>query len=189
MNPDFVYWKSSTVKDVAVVTKLYGVQDVHDMAYGLPIAHRFPDTAEFRFDPEFKRNTLLADCLINVASMLLCSARLKDFIAAKNPEKVEYLPVRVVDIKGKPVDAPFFIVHPIEPVDCIDFAQSQVKRSAVDPDSILTVQHLEIDSSKVAPARLLLRPKGYANVILIRRTLMADIEAAGFTGAGWREIK
>lgn len=189
MNPDFVYWKSATVKDAAAVTKLYGVDDVHDIAYGVPVAHRFPATAEFRFDPEFKRNTLLADCLINVASMLLCSARLKDFIASRNPEKVEYLPVRVVDIKGKPVEASYFVVHPIEPVDCIDFAKSQVKRSAVDPDSILTVQHLEIDGSKVPAAQLLLRPKGHANVILIRRTLMAEIEAAGFTGVGYREIK
>lgn len=188
MNPGFVIWKTRAVKDGAVVTDLKGVARAHAMANGESFEKIFPPTAEYHFNPDFKRNTLLVDCLINVGTRIVASERLKDFIQARQPEKVEYLPVRVLDLKGKPVAAPYFIVHPIDPPDCIDYTKSKIDQAASDPD-FLSIDALVIDETKVPPKRLLFRAKSYPDKLLLRREFALEIENAGFTGTGWLEIK
>ncbi len=188
MNPGFVYWKTRSVKEGAVVTDLQGVARAHAMANGESFEKIFPATAQYTFSPDFKRNTLLVDCLINVGTRIVCSERLKNFVKERSPEKVEYLPVRVLDHKGKPVEAPFFIVHPIDPPDCIDHAKSKIDLAASDPD-FLSIDSLVIDETKVSPKRLLFRAKSYPDKILLRREFALEIENAGFTGSGWLEIK
>jgi hypothetical protein len=188
MEPAFVSWKSRSVKNGAAVTDLQGVDRVYAMMDGESFKDVFPLGAAFHFNPDFKRDTLLVDCLINIENMLVVSERLKNFIQGKNPDKVEYLPVTVHDHKGKAVADPYFIIHPIDPPDCIDFPKSNVTWSQMDTSSIQFVDHLEIDATKVAPSRLLFRAKAYPGAILLRREFALEIEAAGFKGAGWRAV-
>ena len=188
MERAFVSWKTRSVKNGAAVTDLRGVDRVYAMMDGESFKNGFPAGAAFHFNPDFKRDTLLVDCLINIENMLVCSERLKSFIQAKSPDKVEYLPVTVHDHKGKGVADPYFIIHPIDPPDCIDFAKSDVTWSAMDKSTIQFVDHLEFDEARVAPSRLLFRAKAYNGAILLRREFAREIEAAGFKGAGWREI-
>ncbi|HZE90448.1 MAG TPA: DUF1629 domain-containing protein [Rhizobacter sp.] len=188
MSNPFVQFDTVAVKNAAAVMDLQGVANSEDMMDGVSFKKAFPSTAAFHFNPDFKRNTLLVDCLVNVENMMVCSARLKDFIQAKKPDKVEYLPVAVVDLKGKAVADAYFIVHPIDPPDCIDVANSDVTLSALDPGVIRYAEHIEIDASKVPEGRLLFRPKTFPGILLLRRELALDIEKAGFTGIGWDEI-
>lgn len=189
MNNRFVRFDTVAVKNAAAVMDLRGVPDSEYMLLGESFKDRFPSTAAFHFNPDFKRNTLLVDCLINVESMMVCSERLKDFIQGKNPDKLEYLPVTVFDIKGKPVAASYFVVHPIDPPDCIDVAKSDVTWSAFDSTSIEYAEHVEIDETRVPPGRQVFSPKSFPSMLLLQRELALDIEKAGFTGIGWDEIE
>ena len=119
---------------------------------------------------------------------MVCSERLKDFIQGKNPDKLEYLPVTVFDIKGNSVAASYFIIHPIDPPDCINAAKSKVTWSAFDPTSIEYADHIEIDETRVPPGRLVFSPKSFPGMVLLQRELALAIEKAGFTGIGWAEI-
>lgn len=189
MNNRFVRFDTVAVKNAAAVMDLRGVANSEDMMGGASFKDVFPSTAAFHFNPDFKRNTLLVDCLINVENMMVCSERLTDFICSKSPDKVEYLPVTVFDIKGKPVAASYFIVHPIDPPDCIDVAKSDVTWSALDPTTIRYAEHVEIDEARVPAHRLIFRPKSFPGMLLLERELALDIEKAGFTGIGWDEIE
>ena len=189
MNNRFVRFDTVAVKNAAAVMDLRGVPDSEYMMVGESFKDRFPPTAAFHFNPDFKRNMLLVDCLINVENLMVCSQRLTDFIRSKNPDKVEYLPVTVFDIKGKPVEAPYFIVHPIDPPDCIDVAKSDVTWSAFDSTSIEYAEHVEIDEARVPPCRLVFSPKSFPGMFLLQRELALAIEKAGFTGIGWNEIQ
>ena len=188
MTSPFLMWEPDSVKNGFLVTELFGVERVHRMKKGESFEAIFPKKAHFRFDPDFKRNTALVDCVLNIHGMMLCSERVKDFVMAKQPEALEVLPVPVLDHKKKPVEASYFLLHPTMPPDCIDFKRSKVERSPDLPELIMDASHLVIDPAKVPAARLIFRPKGYHGVLLIRRELVAELRAAGFSGAGGREL-
>lgn len=189
MNQALVSFESCAVKKGVFVMDLEGVEDSYDMVDGKSFKDRFPSAATFRFDPDVKKNTVLPDCLINVESMMVCSERLKNFIQNKNPDKVEYLPVKIFDLANKEIAASYFIIHPIDPPACIDFSTSEVTWSKQDPQSIRYYKHLEIDENKIAPTRLLFRPKACPGVILLQREFAIEMIEGGFTGMGWREIE
>lgn len=188
MQASFVQWDTAVVKHGAVVMRLNDVDRRHALADGESFEAIFPAKANFDFDPDLKRNTVLVDFMLNKEDVLLCSERVKDFVQARHPARLEYLPVTVLDHKGQPVGAPYFILHPVDPPDCIDRANSKLTMSDFDPDDIWEAEHLAIDESKVPAERLIFRPKAYNSVILLRRELAQDLVAAGFTGAGWKEI-
>lgn len=188
MTSPFVMWHPSSVKNGFLVTELLGVDQVHRMKDGESFAAIFPKSAHFRFDPDFKRNTVLVDCVLNIDQMMLCSERVKDFVMDRKPECLEVLPVRVIDHKKQPVESPYFILHPVMPPDCIDLKRSKVERSPDVPEIIIDAPHLVIDPAKVPTGRLIFRPKGYKHALLICRALVEDLKAAGFSGAGGREI-
>jgi len=185
----FVIWKSRPIPHGCSVTELHGVERVFLLNKGYSALASFPKKAEFRFDPDFPRNTVLADNLINSEMMIVCSERLKIFLEASLVEKVEYLPVHLKDHKSKQVAQFYYIIHPIEPPDCIDFEQSIVEWSGVDKESILLVKKLVIDDSKVENNRLLFRPKSFYNITLIDRDLAVAIDGQGVTGVGWIELE
>ena len=189
MSNRFVQFDTVAVKHAAAVMDLRGVHDSAYMSLGESFKDRFPSTAAFHFNPDFKRNTRLVDCLINVMNMMVCSERLTDFIRSKKPDKVEFLPVTIFDMKDKPVAASYFIVHPIDPVDCIDVAASDVTWSVLDPTTIRYAEHVEIDEARVPPQHLIFRPKSFPGMLLLQRELALDIEKADFTGFGWNEIE
>jgi hypothetical protein len=185
----FVEWDPCSVKDGAVLTNLQGVDRVFALDDGESVVNGFPQGAHFRFDPEFKRDTLPVDFYINVDSMMVCSNRAKEFISASGPEAVEYLPVTVFDHKGKALAERHWIVHPINPPDCIDLASSKVTWSSLDPDSIQRFRHLELDAARVPAARQLFRPKACPRLLALRRPFAEALVQQGFSGARWKEIK
>lgn len=185
----FVAWHTRSVKRGARLGRLVGVNEVFRLLDGESVVETFPRDAAFHFDPDFKRDTQPVDCFLTVERLLVCSQRLRAFIEARAPEHVEYLPVTVFDHAGTPLVGPFFVVHPTDPPDCIDFQKSIVTWSASDPTSLLDVEHLEIDATKVPSGRLLFRARSLRSLFLLRANFALDLERAGFTGAGWLELE
>lgn len=188
MNP-FVAWSSRPVEGGAVLTQLQGMDRAFAMDDGESFAGAFPTGAHFRFDPDFKRDTLPVDFYINVDGMMVCSARAMEFIRAQLPDAVEYLPVGILDHKGRRLAQPHWIVHPIDPPDCIDLDASKVTWSSLDPDSIQRYRHLEIDPGRVPAGRQIFRPKACPSLLALRRGFAETLVQQQFSGAGWKEIK
>ena len=109
-------------------------------------------------------------------------------LAARSPSGLEYLPVTIFDHRRVALPEPAFVIHPIEPVDCIDLSRSRLEWSVSDPTAIEEVDHLELDASKVPASRLLFRAGALKRSVIVRRELMLEIEQAGFTGVGWKKI-
>lgn len=188
MHQEFVQFDTVAVKGGVVVMDLQGVDGAFDLTDGASVQASFPATAAFHFNPSFKRNKQLADCLVNVEGMMVCSARLKAFIESKMAEGLEYLPVRLVDLEGRVVPDPYFIIHTIEHVDCIDLAKSSVTWSTIDPTSIRFAKHIELDPARVPDRRLIFRPRSFPGLLLVRRDLADEIEQLGFSGIRCRPI-
>jgi hypothetical protein len=183
-----VVWKKKAEPHGVVLHELLGVEDTWELLEGVPRAATFPADASFTMHPDFPRHLRFTDALLNTDTLLVASLRLKEFREARAVRFIEYLPVTIVDHRGRPAPPPYFIVHPIEPVDCLDLDACEPEWSRVDPESIQRVKRLAIDERRLDERRDLFRPKSFYDVILASRGLAQAIDAAGFTGVRWVEL-
>jgi Immunity protein family (Imm11) len=188
MDSDYVIWSSEDVTDACHIEEPEGLDRVWELTEGVPRATTFPEDVAFRMNPDYPYNTLLIDNLKNTSLLIVGSRRLKEFLEERVLQKVEYLPVTIIDHKGRTASTEYFIIHPIDPIDCLDLDQSGVRWSVLDDQSIDKVERLVIDRSKIKQDRLLFRFKYYENVVLIQREIAQSIKAAGFTGVRWVEL-
>jgi hypothetical protein len=185
--PKYLIWESRAVPNVCTLDELRGFEDTLELNKGVPWAAKFPADVAFTMHPDFPNNTLLGDNLINNEMLLVVSKRLKEFLEARALPKVEYLQVTIVNHKGRPASRDYFIVHPVDPVDCLDLAKCQAKISRIDGETVQRLKQLALDEARLDPDRQLFRPKFYYDIALARTDLAAAIDAAGFTGIRWVE--
>jgi hypothetical protein len=157
MPSNFVIWKYKSVDGACVLQDLRGLDQTFRLNNGTPLAQEFPGDVSLHMNPDFPDDLLLVDNLLNSDMIIVASARLKACIEASKVEKVEYLPVSIIDHKGRVVSSEYFIVHPVEPVECIDenLSEYRVKRS--DPDSIRSFKTLVLDEARIPANRALFR--------------------------------
>ena len=187
MKSNYLIWDSKVVPNACVLKELVGVEQTSRLRKGVPIAAGFLEGAAFTMDPDFPDHTLLPDNLINTDGMIVASARLKSFLESRSPGHVEYLPVAIIDHRGKPVKSEYFIIHPVDPVDCLDLEKCEPTWSAIDKTKIKRLKRLVIDETKVGRDRGLFKPQSFYNIILTRRDLAEALDREGFTGLRWIE--
>jgi hypothetical protein len=183
----YVLWRSGGVPHACVLEGLTGVERQYDLNVGRPVAARFPPDASLSMSPDHPYDMLLTDSLENIDFLLVVSPRLQQLLAEQGVEKVEYLPVAIHDHRGK-VAGNYFIVHPLDPVDCLDIPACGAKFWNVDPDNIMALERLAVDAAKIPASRALFRPKAFFEVVLVRRDLARAIDAAGIVGVRWLEV-
>ena len=84
---------------------------------------------------------------------------------------------------------PYFIIHQLNHPACLDEAQTQGKRAAINPNRFQLMTKMVIDEQKVAAQRNLFRVAQYPKVPLIRRELADSLRAMKFTGLEFHEIE
>ena len=89
---------------------------------------------------------------------------------------------------GKPFKEVYFIVHPVEPVECLDLKKSGAKIDKFNKDVIESVKKLVLDKKRIDPKRELFRAKRFYDVIFVRRELAESLDEAGFSGLRWIEL-
>lgn len=182
-----VIWGRERVDGACMLYKLSGVEKVFQLLDGIPRAAGFPADATYAMDPNFPDDMLLTDSLNNPDMLIVVSEPFRQLIASKATRGVEYLPVAIIDHKGK-VAGRCYIVHPIEPLDCLDLDRCEPRRSRIVKTMIDDVKRLVLDDAKIDPERALFRPRGFPRVVLVRRDLAEAITASGFTGTRWVEL-
>jgi hypothetical protein len=184
----FVIWRYAQVDGACMLGALQGVEDSYELRDGIPRAKGFPGKANFRMDPDFPDDTVLIDNLRSENFLIVASLRLSDFVQGIVPGRVEYLPVTILNHKGKVASRDYRLINPIEPIDCLDMELCKAEPDIIDPDSIRSVERLVIKEDKIPEARWMFRPKGLYRVILVRRELADKIKAEKFTGVRWLEL-
>ena len=188
MNDDFLIWDSAVVPNACCLAQLVNVDDQFELPKGIPRAATFPSDAAFTMDPDFPNDMLLTDNLVNTDRLVIASARLKTFLESQALQRVEYLPVTILNHKGRSASRDYFIVHPVELDACVDLGASDVEWSIIDPASIDSVTSLVIDEHALDPGVALFRPKPFYDIVLVRRPLAEAIDAQGFSGIRWIEL-
>lgn len=175
-------WEWDVGERFAVLTPIRNVKDAYEIAKGIPRAQGFPKNALFDMDPKFPRYVALSDNMKNGDRMPVVSKKLKEFIEARGPRRVEYLRVGIVNHKKKPVGDEYYVVHPVEVVDCIDTSHSVIRWNRIDKDKIASCNKLVLRPSAIDGKHLLFRPRHLEYYVMILPELATAIRETGFTG-------
>lgn len=135
----------------------------------------FPEDVEFVMDPDFSDNTMLADNLMNQHRLVVVSGRLKAFLSDQHVPKLEFLPVAIRDHRGK-IAGHYFIVHLLDPVDCLDRQASKALVNPAVKTQVMAVKRLVLLKDMLPEDRPFFRIAGYPQARLVRRDLAQLVE-------------
>lgn len=185
---DLVIWDYKDEGRSCLLDPPSGIDRDWELHEGVPRAATFPPDARFRMSDDHKRSIGLTDNLMNLAGLAVISERLKELLVSKSLKNVEYLPVQIINHKGRETAPRYFILHAIVPQDCLDLQASGCSYNAIVPSDIDSVQALVIDPARLDPDVMLFRLKDFGAPLLIRRDLAEAISGAGFRGVSFLEL-
>lgn len=186
---NYVIWENKMVANSCVLDQLHGMDEEHKFREGVSLAETFPENAFYTMDPDFKNNTLMTDCMFNTDELIVASRAVRNFLERQGVKKVEYLPVKILNHKRKAVKEEYFIVHPVDNVDCLNVERCGATWSEMLEGQIDKVERLVLDEAKIGPERVLFRCRQFYLVTLVRRDLAEAIAREAFSGMRWVELE
>jgi hypothetical protein len=188
MKSNYVIWAASVEEKACSLAAMDGWADDYQLLEGEHCLSMFPKKAKFKMDPDNRKGIQLRDSLRNMNRLLVVSNGLRELLESLKLAHMEFIPVPIFDHKNKAVAAPYSIVNPLNPVDCLMVEKCNVRWSGIDKTKIDKLRAFVIDESKIEPGRLLFRAKFYNRRVVIHRKLAAQIDSAKFTGIRWVEL-
>ncbi len=179
---DYVLAKNTPGPGVCRLGALQGIKDTFELLRGISRAEDFPSDAYFVMDPNFVEDLLLEDFLWNSNGVLVVSERARELLAAHVEEELEFLPVKIINHKGREEGAPYFLANVLNYQDCIDESESKVRVNKINPARFSSIHKLVVDEEKLEGAPQLFRLKKYPPLALFRRTLAQTVSDKGLTG-------
>ena len=189
MSDRYAIWDYKSEPHAAVLKRLTGLDDEFRLQEGTRLQKGFPDDVAYHMHPDFPNDIALVDNMLNLENVLVASARLTAAIKKRKPARVEYLPLAIIDHKKRKASKDYFIIHPVDPVDCIDRERSVYKEDDIIPGGIDSFKRLVLDESRIPPDRQLFKLQGFWDITLVRRDLADTLDAENFTGLTWQRIQ
>lgn len=183
---DYLVWKSIPVGNACILDSPENVEFSPRLVRGVPYAAEFPKDACMRMSRDAKKRTALVDDLTNTNRIKVCSPRLVAFLKERKLCNLEYLPIKILDHKGKVAASDYCIVHPIHLQDALDLEASKPTWGHIAKTEINFVQTLVIHPEKVDPKVRIFRLKSFHDPVLIEKSLADEMTAAGFDGCVFR---
>ncbi len=170
--------------DSFVLDQLSRVQLKYQLVKGEPRAAGFPEGVTHTVSNDYPRDMGVLDVFRSPNLVCLISERVHRFLVQRGLKNVEFLPVTLLNHRQKPV-APYFLLHPTHPVDCLDMVASGAKPGIGDKAYVGDINSIVIQPERLDPELQVLKIKGMFDHIVFGRDLAAEISAAGFTGFEW----
>jgi hypothetical protein len=186
---NWVIWSTVAKRNVCYLEGIDNVPRSSDLDLGIPFGKSFPKDARMEMSTSHKKDTGLNDELPNDNDFKVCSKRLVDFLRGKNLPAVEYLPVKIIDHKGKVASADYFIVHPINPQPALDLKASKPSYNHIFKAQIDEVERLVLDPKGIAPGLRMFRLVGLTAPVLVDRALADEMTKQKFVGTEFVELE
>lgn len=172
---------SENVKGACSVTYLNNREHSWAMKTGKSVSRTWPADMTFSMNPERPKDVALIDAIYNLEGYLLASARLTTFLRALSLPQVEFLPVAILDHKGRIASKDYTIPHCHRVVDCVDQQNSDFKWDGLQ-DPSMVVKQLALNPSALGDEDRLIRPQYIPGVTLYRADLREILNAEKFVG-------
>lgn len=130
---------------------------------------------------EYPDDIALADnCYTTMHNIV--SEKIKQFLEKKVENNIEFIPVEIINHKGRKEPELYYLLNPLDVCDCIDKEASEVEWSTLQADSIDDCEGLEFEYDKIPDNYSLFRLKYWESEIVVRDELAQALEDEGFTG-------
>ena len=189
-NTDQKYFEMSYVhrKGGAAVEFMSNQEHCWDISIGRKLAKVWPTDMSFRMDPERPKDVTLLDSISNLEKVLLASPKLREFLRAQSLPEAEFLPVTILDHKGRVASKDYSIVNCLRVVDCVDQQRSVFRWDGLDEPSMI-VSVMALSAATLGDADTMIRPKFVPGRVLYREDLMRAILQQRFSGVAFsREV-
>jgi hypothetical protein len=150
-------------------------------AEGKPLAKEFPESATVRFSDNFPNGRRLLDFVNNISDVLIVSTRVREVFDAINIRNVEYLPITILNHRGKVAPGNYFIANVLGSEPAIDMEKSDVVASNLDGE-IATINNLVVDRESISSDAKLFRAATLKTLFFIREDALAALTARGVSG-------
>ena len=188
--PDYVVYGTTARGGFANVLPVDGFDDDYRLSVGEPLADEWPDDAVFQMNPAHPRNVKLADAVSSLGGtgFPVISPALRAVIEAAEPPDMEYLPVKILNHKGRVAADDYVIANSFHVVDCLDYDAMGITWNALDPTQIHVCERLAVDAARLPDAPSVLRPRSLTTRVLVRRDVADAATDAGLTGLYFWEL-
>lgn len=184
---EYLRWKSDKEDGFCAIRS--PVVDDEPLYTGQSLVSGWPDDVTARMKDEYPDDIELADNLYYPMHPIV-SERIVGVLKNALPEgSVEFLPVTIINHKGRAEEAPYYILHALEVIDCIDQEASEVDWNPLAPDRITDCMGLVFIENSIPDNSKLFRLKHWGSVIIIRSDLAEQLESEGFTGLYFPEAE
>lgn len=149
---------------------------------GQELEEGFSDSVMCKMRDDYPDDIELGDNLYGSIYPVV-SEKIKQYLDRQLPEKsIEFLPVSIINHKGRTESNNYYFLHPIVLCDCIDMEASEVEWNELAPDTISDCMELVLRKSVIPADLKLFRLKSWGDIIIIRSDLAEELEKAGFQG-------
>jgi hypothetical protein len=148
---------------------------------GKPLAKEFPQNATVRFSDNFPDGRRLLDFVNNISDVLMVSARVREVLDSIGIGNIEYLPITILNHRGKAAPAKYFIANLLGTESAIDMKKSDVVASNLDGE-IATINRLVLDRDSISPDAKLFRAATMKTLFFIREDALSALTDAGVNG-------
>lgn len=149
----------------------------------------WPADASYRMSDDYPENIELVDFLHVLDNTLVISREARNLLESASVPDMEYLPVRVLNHKGRAVKREYFVANVLRQIDCIDKDKTSFKWHPISKDRMKRVSNLTVDDSKIDSDVMIFRMQHLPFPRWIRRDLVDRLSSAGLQGFKATELK
>ena len=182
MNDSFFVWAAKIEPNAVVLVDMEGFDKSYELDVGVLQGDSFPSSVTLRMDSRKPSHTILLDSVKNTDGVVIISTVMKEVLDKQGLTDVEFLPVALIDHKGRELDDAYYIFHPVNNIDCLDLSNADPEWDDIDDSIIASVNRLVIDGTKLPDDKKYFRPAHYAARPIVAKALVDVILKEGFTG-------
>jgi hypothetical protein len=157
------------------------------LAEGVSLLNQWPADVVCKMSPKYPKDIQLTDNL-HGGSYAVISQRLKEQIATlAGAGEIEFLPVAILNHKGRVASSEYFVLNPVGSVDCIDIEKSGAVWNAIDQTDISHFERLVLQNDAVPADVGMFRLAHRTRTNLLRRSLAEKLSSDVFTGLHFLE--
>jgi hypothetical protein len=177
----YLLWSAHTEPGHCVLgsTLIPGVEKLH---HGETVPPDFAQPIAYPMNDLFPDDIALSDNYER-AGQVIVSKRLRAALEHElHGHHLQFLPVTILNHKGRVAAQDYFILHSHDMCDCIDLKASKVRFNPLDKKEIMRCEKLVINDDAVPDDLSLFRLERWGSNIIVRKPLADALLKHGFVG-------
>jgi hypothetical protein len=174
--------KTAAEPKAAHFKRVENFQAAYSLRSGISLEKGFPAQAAYRMSSDYPDQIALYDFLPNTQNVLVVSEKVRSLLEAEQVKHVEYLPVGVINHKGRKAKEKYFILNLFPLVDCVDQKKTQFTKNDIDEEIWMNVKNLTVLEQRITADFSLFRVNHIPELMLVSEVLAKKMKAAKLRG-------